>query len=367
MRMYADAKKFFEKFIFLRNLFFPKASYLRKHLKGGLVMKKALLIIISVLAIVATAFALVACDNSVKTSKSLKTAAFAAVGAAESDVEYVVVNETETGSEVEFVISGVKYNVYLDSQNNPVKLKINDAEIAIKDVPVLPSSPDAKYIGTDKALEAALSDAGLTKDDVTKTEVELDFDDGKYLYDVEFTYGQTEYEYKINATDGSVYMSEINGVTVKEPSVSGKTFIGAEAAKEKSLTAANVTAEKATFTKVKIDSDHGVYVYEIKFTADGTKYEYKIHAETGEVIKFEIDGGKTGQPGNAEDVEKAKSIALAHAGVAAGKATFTEVKLETKRGVKIYEIEFTADGFEYEYEINAATFEIIAAEKDIDD
>ena len=108
---------------------------------------------------------------------------------------------------------------------------------------------------------------------MTKTEVELDFDDGKYLYDVEFTCGQTEYEYKINATDGSVYLSEINGVTVKEPSVSGKTFIGTEAAKEKSLTAANVTAEKATFTKVKIDSDHGVYVYEIKFTADGTKYE----------------------------------------------------------------------------------------------
>lgn len=330
-------------------------------------MKKAILIIISVLAIVATAFALIACDNSVKNSKTLKAAAFAAVGATESDVEYVVVNETETGSEVEFVISGVKYNVYLDSQNNPVKLKINDAEIAIKDAPVLPTSPNATYIGADKALEAALSDAGLTKEAVTKTEVELDFDDGKYLYDVEFTYGQTEYEYKIDAADGSVYLLEINGVTVKEPTVSGKTFIGTEAAKEKALTAANVSAEKATFTKVKLDSDHGVYVYEIKFTADGAKYEYEINAETGEVIKFEIDGGKTGQPGNAEDVERAKSIALAHAGVSADKATFTEIKLEAKRGVKVYEIEFIAEGFEYEYEINAATFEIISAEKDIDD
>lgn len=330
-------------------------------------MKKAILIIISVLAIVATAFALIACDNSIKNSKTLKAAAFAAVGANESDVEYVVVNETETGSEVEFVISGVKYNVYLDSQNNPVKLKINDAEIAIKDAPVLPTSPNATYIGADKALEAALADAGLTKEVVAKTEVELDFDDGKYLYDVEFAYGQTEYEYKIDAADGSVYLLEINGVTVKEPTVSGKTFIGTEAAKEKALTAANVSADKATFTKVKLDSDHGVYVYEIKFTADGAKYEYEINAETGEVIKFEIDGGKTGQPGNAEDVERAKSIALAHAGVSADKATFTEIKLEAKRGVKVYEIEFIAEGFEYEYEINAATFEIISAEKDIDD
>lgn len=55
--------------------------------------------------------------------------------------------------------------------------------------------------------------------------------------------------------------------------------------------------------------------------------------------------------------DRAKEIALAHATVE--NATFNSVELDTENGVMIYELDFVANGIEYEYEINALTGEII--------
>ena len=65
---------------------------------------------------------------------------------------------------------------------------------------------DDGYIGEDKALEIALADAGLSKDDVTLTAVKLDYEDdrGVYEYEVEFHQGQTEYDYSIDAVTGEI-------------------------------------------------------------------------------------------------------------------------------------------------------------------
>ena len=55
---------------------------------------------------------------------------------------------------------------------------------------------------------------------------------------------------------------------------------------------------------------------------------------------------------------KAKSIALNHAGVSAANADFIRVELDYDDGIKVYEIEFDAGDFEYEYEINAKSGKI---------
>lgn len=39
-------------------------------------------------------------------------------------------------------------------------------------------------------------------------------------------------------------------------------------------------------------------------------------------------------------MEKAKEIAMAHAGVSAGSVSFVKAKLDTEDGVKVYDIEF---------------------------
>ena len=59
-------------------------------------------------------------------------------------------------------------------------------------------------IGVDKAKEIALQDAGIAADDANFTKANADIDDGINIYEVEFTSGETEYDYDIDAATGNI-------------------------------------------------------------------------------------------------------------------------------------------------------------------
>lgn len=63
---------------------------------------------------------------------------------------------------------------------------------------------------------------------------------------------------------------------------------------------------------------------------------------------------------------KAKEIALSHAGLSAGKATFLELKLDREDGRMVYEVEFYSGNKEYDYEIDAVTGTIVGYDYDIE-
>ena len=64
-------------------------------------------------------------------------------------------------------------------------------------------------------------------------------------------------------------------------------------------------------------------------------------------------------------VEKAKQIALSHAGV--GSARFKKAKLDYENGIKVYEIEFKVGNLEYEYDINVSNGAVILSGVEVDD
>ncbi len=64
---------------------------------------------------------------------------------------------------------------------------------------------------------------------------------------------------------------------------------------------------------------------------------------------------------------KAKDIALKHANLTADKVTELEIELDTDDAVTHYDVDFKANGYEYDYEIQAETGEILKSEKEIDD
>ena len=64
-------------------------------------------------------------------------------------------------------------------------------------------------------------------------------------------------------------------------------------------------------------------------------------------------------------VDRAKQIALSHAGVSG--ASFKKVKLDTDDGVRVYEIEFKVGNVEYDYDIDASSGAIISSSSEIDD
>lgn len=68
----------------------------------------------------------------------------------------------------------------------------------------------ASQISREKAQSIALQHAGLDASAVTALKVKLDNDDGLTIYEVEFRNGRTEYEYEINAADGSILKQDID-------------------------------------------------------------------------------------------------------------------------------------------------------------
>ena len=64
--------------------------------------------------------------------------------------------------------------------------------------------------------------------------------------------------------------------------------------------------------------------------------------------------------------EKAKEIALNHAGVSADKIYDLDIELDRDYGAVSYEISFKSEGFEYDYDIDAYSGNIIRSGKETD-
>ncbi len=146
------------------------------------------------------------------------------------------------------------------------------------------------------------------------------------------------------------------------------TAVSAAKAKEIALAHAGISASDARFIRAELDTDDGIKVYEIEFTAGTTEYDYGINAQTGEIITFSREAMESQTPtpeatkppqGSVITAAEAKEIALNHAGVSAASASFVKVELDTDDGVQVYEIEFSSGTIEYDYEIHAQTGAIL--------
>ena len=155
----------------------------------------------------------------------------------------------------------------------------------------------AKKISADKAKKIALGDAKLAEKDVTFVKVELELEDNRLVYDVEFYSGNVEYDYDIDAVSGAIVSADRdieNYVIPAQPSAEAPTKaqaseISVEKAKQIALSHAGVGS--ARFTKAKIDYENGVKVYEIEFKVGNMEYEYDINVVNGAIVSSsaEID------------------------------------------------------------------------------
>lgn len=250
------------------------------------------------------------------------------------------------------------------------------------------SASQSAYIGLEAAKEAALKHAGVSASDATFVEAEYDYDDGRMVYEVEFHVKGTEYDYEIDAQTGEVvkYKTEQNGANTGSSSANTSSFIGESAAKAAALSHAGVSESSTKYCNAWLEYDDGrAECYEVEFMAGNTRYEYKIALTSATVLESEREsyggsgssGQSTGQSGSqtsggsgtsSTDIgaEKAKSIALNHAGVSASQTSEMKVEQDWDDGVLEYEVEFKAGGVEYEYTIHGGTGQILKYESDRD-
>ena len=180
-------------------------------------------------------------------------------------------------------VTGVPYYGSVGTEAVGVAKKANKSNKANK----------AKKISADKAKKIALGDAKLAEKDVTFVKVELELEDNRLVYDVEFYSGNVEYDYDIDAVSGAIVSADKdieNYVIPAQPSTEAQaTEISVEKAKQIALSHAGVGS--ARFTKAKIDYENGVKVYEIEFKVGNMEYEYDINVLNGAIVSSsaEID------------------------------------------------------------------------------
>ena len=151
-------------------------------------------------------------------------------------------------------------------------------------------------IGVEKAKEIAISHAGVLAGSVSFVKAKLDYEDGVKVYDIEFYSGNVEYDYEINAATGAIvsFDQDIENYAIPTqpaaaPTQAAASGISADRAKQIALSHAGVSG--ASFTKVELDTDDGVRVYEIEFKVGNVEYDYDIDATSGAILSSssEID------------------------------------------------------------------------------
>lgn len=211
---------------------------------------------------------------------------------------------------------------------------------------------------------------------VDGTALTMKDDDGDSLYPLTYdgnTYLPAEQlasavGYNATSDDDSVSLTRKNTVSTF-PAASGD--IGSEKAKSIALNHAGVTSSTAKFVKVERDRDDGRLLYEVEFYAGNKEYDYEILASDGTILSYDADIEGYRIPSSTStsssgyiSVERAKEIALQHAGLSSSGVNFDKAEFDHDDGRAEYEIEFHHNFREYEYTIDAASGTILEAERD---
>lgn len=302
--------------------------------------------------------------------------------------------------EVDFFANGTEYEYLVKSSDGTILKK--DIEIKNQDGSVVKGSAE---ITQEQAKEIALKDAGVDASSVKFIDNHLDVDDGITMYDIEFVSGDTKYEYEINAVNGSVYSKSRETVSPQNPTQAQPTkptagnpvkpanqektqpsksnennataSISLEKAKSIALSNAGVSASQVKFVKQTLEYDDGVQVYDIEFNTAEREYEYEINAKNGAIVDKSIEKLDNVKPtqkqpeaeksGTYIGVDKAKSIAVAKAGLSMADVNFKKAKLDREDGKVVYEIEFYNGRMEYECTVNALDGTVMEFDSEYDD
>lgn len=104
--------------------------------------------------------------------------------------------------DVEFYSGSTEYDYEIDAATGDILSYDNDVENF--SIPQQQGTATGSYIGEDAAKAAALQRAGLTEDQVRWEKCELDEDDGRFSYELEFSSEQHEYECEVEAFTGEI-------------------------------------------------------------------------------------------------------------------------------------------------------------------
>lgn len=223
------------------------------------------------------------------------------------------------------------------------------------------------YIEEQKAIEEALKKANVKEADVVNKKVEIDYDKGVMIYEVDFYTADGKYEIEVNAVDGSIVGMETEKRTGNTPTTNNQTTAQTPTytptptsnpsnnnAMQNALNNAGVSSDVATQKKVEYDAEDNKY--DVEFKANGYEYDYEIDATTGKIIESDKevdDDAPVAQPQTPPQTQQNYNNAIQSAQQQAGVTNAQQVEVDYDDDEGTYEVEFKANGNEYSYDVNA--------------
>ena len=215
---------------------------------------------------------------------------------------------------------------------------VNENATVTKENESVYSAGTKKQISVDEAKQIALAHANLAQKDVTFGKTKLDNEDNRIVYKIEFVISNIEYDYEIDAVSGKIISSDsdveddnkkiqtetsqqqnsadhsnkdkakgsqqnstaqtqdpqtqaVTQAATQAPTAAATqpapSKISVERAKQIAVSHAGVSG--ASFTKVELDTDDGIAVYDIEFKVGNTEYDYEINAASGAIISSSLE------------------------------------------------------------------------------
>lgn len=156
------------------------------------------------------------------------------------------------------------------------------------------SAPNSS-VSIEQAKEIALNHANKTADQVQFVKSKQDWEHGRSVYEIEFIYQEgsnyIEYDYEIDASTGQIlsYDYDIeNYQQYKQIIDQANVNISEEAAKNIALERVP-GASHSNIYKFKLEFDDTRWEYEGKIIYDSYEYEFEIDANTGNILKWEVE------------------------------------------------------------------------------
>lgn len=255
-------------------------------------------------------------------------------------------------------------------------------------------------IGNIAAEDIALKDAGIDYSQARIHRTEFDFDNGQYLYDVEFSSNGVEYDYRIKASDGTIlwrdsepmdgYAANVNGNQTQgqaqQPSAEQQQAQETLAQAQETLAQAQEAQKQAEAAQKQAQEaaaqaqQQQQQAQEAQKQAEAAQKQQPAAQTTQQQPAAQSapqqPAAPAAQPQPAPQpqqpaqntsyisVDQAKNIALGQAGLSASGVNFGKTKLENDDGRAEYEIEFYSGTTEYDYTIDAVTGNVL--EYDVD-
>ncbi len=124
-----------------------------------------------------------------------------------------------------------------------------------------------------------------------------------------------------------------------------------------------------TVTEIELERETSGDIYEVEVKSNGFEYDLDIDAKTGKVLRTDKDDDDDDSDDKVivADGKYITEIAAIQIAMKQARGTATEVKLDEEDGRVVYEIEIRDGKYDYDFDIDAISGEVLKFEKELDD